>query len=335
MYARLEILSIFLLVIPFTATAQKQDCVHRTMPVALRDNENLPLQNISVTDLLGKIHGKPVKFLSLAPDQRAHRLVIILDASGSMGNFDGEPSNWTTELKLAHHFFETNRGRSEIAMVIFNTQVIDVTEFSEGNGGVGEKLQLIGSDESYIKKNVRGRTALYDAILQGLRMLSHPTSADALYVLTDGGDNASKHRGSEVTERLAVTSVRLFAVIIERGARGYQRIPEQAFGLPEISDLALKSGGEILSAAEAHGAAIALTADREAKFRTEETLSRLYQVIVHDQLVEIELPFPIKKNENWELKLSEDARHRLKNIQITYPVVLTGCDAEVSGSDLR
>ena len=49
----------------------------RKVPVSFRDAQNLPLQNISVTDLEAKLHGKPVKILSLAPDPRPHRIVLL------------------------------------------------------------------------------------------------------------------------------------------------------------------------------------------------------------------------------------------------------------------
>ncbi len=70
----------------------------------------------------------------------------------------------------------------------------------------------------------------------------------------------------------------------------------------------------------------------DAKVRSEETLNRLYQTILQDSLLEVELPFPIARNERWELKLSSAARRQWKNAQITYPDTLISCNAEVFGS---
>jgi len=69
-----------------TTGAEDLSCPRRTLPVALRDQQNVPMQNVSVSDLAAKVRGKPIKILSLAPDTRPHRLVLILDASGSMGS---------------------------------------------------------------------------------------------------------------------------------------------------------------------------------------------------------------------------------------------------------
>jgi len=67
-----------------------------------------------------------------------------------------------------------------------------VVDFVKGNSVVGEKLSRIAEDRGYIKSRVNGRTALRDAILLGIQLLNHPSSADAVYVLTDGGDNLSR-----------------------------------------------------------------------------------------------------------------------------------------------
>lgn len=158
-------------------------CTIRKLPVSFRHSQNFPLQNVSPADLEAKVHGKPVKILSLVPDPRPHRLVLILDASGSMG--------------------------------------------------------------------------------------------------------------ASITQ---------------------------------------KSGGEILTAAEWHGSSAALSASAEAKGKSEETLHRLYQIIVQDGLLEVELPAPLTRNERWELRFSSAARQRWKNAQITYPDTLLSCSAEVSGT---
>lgn len=110
------------------------------------------------------------------------------------------------------------------------------------------------------------------------------------------------------------------------------RTSEEISGPEKLIEMSRKSGGEILTAAEWHGDKVALSANMDAKAKSEETLPRLYHTILDDRLLEIELPFPNAKNENWELKLSDAARHRWKRAQVTYPTTLLSCDSEVSGS---
>ena len=312
------------------AGAQELSCQHRVLPIALRDEQNLPIQNVSATELEAKVHGKPVKILSLARDPRPHRIVLIMDTSGSMGSISGESSPVALEIALARHLFAVNHQKSQIALLTFNNDITEMIDFAGGNSAVGDKLQQIAYDHNYLK--TKGRTALRDAILQGLQLLDHPSSADALYVLSDGGDNASKRSAADVKQRLALTSVRLFAVLLHQESGQRNRAPEELSGPNELYDIARKSGGEVLSAAAWHGGQIALSADPEGKLKTQETLARLYETILQNSLLEIEIPFPIAKNEHWELKLSDVARRQWKSARITYPITLISCTSEISGT---
>lgn len=303
-------------------------CSRRVLPFALRDRDNLPIQDVSVGDLEAKVHGKAIKVLSLAPDPRPHRLVMVLDASGSMGSAKGDNPLFALEFPLAQHFYEVNRQRSQIALLLFNKNITETVDFTQGNSAVGDKLKQISSDHHYLKTNVKGTTALYDTILAGLDLLEHPSSADSIYVLTDGGDNASKHKAGDVTRRLGVTHVRLFVVLLYKDTGYRNRTPEEVSGPQDLSDVAMKSGGEILSAADWRGKQITLSADPEAKWKSQETLTRLYQAILADQLLEIEVPFPLKKDESWELKLSAPARRKWKDAHFTYPTTLSKCISE-------
>jgi hypothetical protein len=256
--------------------AQEPTCLNRTLPVSFRDAQNLPITDIAAADLEAKVHGKRVKILSLEPDRRSHRIVLILDISGSIRGFGGDSSLWGLEMALASHFYEeVNRQNTRMALLFFNERVTDVIELSQGNSAVGDKLHQIAKDSEYVKKNLKGRTALRDAILEGVQLLDHPNSADALYVLTDAGDNASTHKTADVTRRLAVTPVRLFAIVLRRRADYPTRVPDEILGRPELSEIAEMSGGEILSAAERYRDSVALSANSDGKLETQEVLSRL------------------------------------------------------------
>lgn len=245
---------------------------------------------------------------------------------------EGEPPLFSLEFALASHFFEVNRQKSQIALLIFNKDVTEAVDFAHGNLAVGDKLQQISSDHNYVKTNIKGRTALRDAVFAGLQLLNHPSSADSLYVITDGGDNASKHSVADLRHRLAVTSVRLFAVLLRKDV-GYRHLtPEEVSGPEELSELTEKSGGEILTAAAWHGKQMILSASSEAKLKSEEILARLYQTILGDLLLEIELPFPIAKDEHLELELSDRTRHEWKGAHITYPTTLDKCGSEKSSA---
>ena len=134
--------------------SQVLPCTTRRLPVSFRDAQNLPLLDVSISDLEARVHGKPVRIVSLEPDPRPHRLVLVLDISGSMGSSEDERALWNLELSLARYFFDANRQRSQIALLFFNDQVNDVIDFSQGNSAVGVKLNQVAEDQKYVKTDV-------------------------------------------------------------------------------------------------------------------------------------------------------------------------------------
>ena len=330
-----QLLALATLTLAFSGSADAQalSCQHRTIPVAFRDAQDLPIHDISPTDLEAKLRGKPVRILSLKPDARPHRVVLALDASGSMGIAEyNTRSAWLLEPLLAANFYARVRDRSQLALITFNEQVNETAEFSPNNSSFEQILQKI-NDRNYPKTGVRGRTAFRDAIFHALRLFVHPSSADAVLVLTDGGgDNISKHNRSALLQSLEDSLVRLFFVLIPSEQHGYRnRLPEDS-DPNDLSALARSTGGEILSVVQWQGQKVILTRNSESTLTTEETLQRLYQAIVQNQLLEVALPDAVGKREHFELRLTATARKRWKNAQLTYPDVLNSCSAETAAN---
>lgn len=312
---------------PCTLRAQELSCLHRTIPVSFRDAQDLPINDISFADLEGTLRGKPVKVLSLTRDTRPHRVVLVLDASGSMGmTFGGNRSPWFLEVVLARNFFAVTRGQVPLAMLTFKDRVDEIAGFTPDNSSFADKLQKIG-DSDYRRASVKGYTALLDALLQGLEMLDHPTSADAVFVLTDGGDNVSKQSFSAVARHFERTTVRLFSILIRSHQHGYRNhIPEE-FDAQDLRVLARNTGGEMLTTADWQGNKVILQKEHNDKVTTEETLRRLYQAILGSSLLEIELSASMAKPQSFDLRLTPAARKRWKDAKLTYPEKLIACDS--------
>jgi hypothetical protein len=113
-------------------------------------------------------------------------------------------------------------------------------------------------------------------------------------------------------------------VLLQRES-GLRKRAEEVLGPEELSEIARKSGGAILSTAEWHKDHVSLSANADGKVTTQETLTLLYQAILQDSLLELEFPFPVEKNESFQLKLSDSARHQWKSAQIIYSDNLIGC----------
>src|SRR6201987_6148915 len=87
-------------------------CLHRTLPLSIQDARGLPLRDATASDVEARIHGAGIKVLSLAPDDRQHRIVILLDASGSM------QVNWFDAVVLASALADFRLPNVQMALLI-------------------------------------------------------------------------------------------------------------------------------------------------------------------------------------------------------------------------
>lgn len=311
----------------FAREQARPSCSNRAFTVFVQDSQGRPIKDLVPADFEARVHGKPTKIVSVTADARPRRLLVIVDATHSMKNgTNGEPPRWRWQIALARHFFEQNRDRAQIALLIFSEHINDAVGFSGGNAAVDAELQQAGKDYESLRRTPGRATTLDNAILQGLQLFDHPNSADVIYLLSDGMEHTATTESGEVIQRLIAMQVRLFAVLLQEEPGYRNKTAEEVLGQEELSEIARKSGGSILSTAEWHKDRVNLSANSGRSATTQETLTRLYQAISQDVLLEIEFPFTVKKDESFELKMSSSGRYRWKGAHITYPEVVLGCD---------
>ncbi|MBZ5539616.1 MAG: VWA domain-containing protein [Acidobacteriia bacterium] len=282
-------------------------------------------------DFEAKFRGQPVHILSVAPDNRPRRIVILLDVSGSMhGGRSGR--EWELARAMAAHIALSRLPNSEMALILFSDKIIEQVDFSQGTKLVTERLNQIGAQRDYTKKNVRGTTALLDSILAGFRMLDAPTSADVLYAITDGGDNKSHSKVRNVERTLVSAGVRFYASLFSSEfGPGVQALGTTS---PEdIADIAKATGGEVLGmvgVTPAGDVDYQLTDERKRAFS--DALQRMYLAMLLNYRVEVEFPQPVKKWSDWTLRLSSEKRRQFKDAQVGFPSRLAPCVAPASNN---
>jgi hypothetical protein len=302
------------------AFAQEPPCLHRTLTLNVEDAKGLPMQGLAPVDFQAKIREGPVRILSMVPDDRPHRIVILLDASESMA------TKWGRVLAPASALAESRLPDTELALLIFGSKVYEQVGFSEGQQSIAERLRHLGTDTKDAEKLVHGRTALYDALLAGLQLLGTPTSADILYLVSDGGDNASRAQFDEVSRRLTSSNVRLFVSLVvrdlgETSGVGYRSpTPEEAKGPTDMRDLVRKTGGKMI---------VPFTSRLHVQPKEMEQISAalniFHQNMIRSYRMEVELPVPLVKKRNWELKPADQNKERWKDATISYPEELEPC----------
>src|SRR5215831_8777634 len=93
-------------------------CLRRTVSVTAADRNWAPILDLKADEF----RGKPVKILSIVLENRPHRIVIALDASGSLGPGTG-PSDWPLVLQMGSDLVQSGLTQTRFVVLIFSEKV--------------------------------------------------------------------------------------------------------------------------------------------------------------------------------------------------------------------
>lgn len=314
--------------------AQNNPCRSKDLPVLVRDTHSLPIDGLVPEDFSAKTKGQPIRVVSATPGPRPRRVVMLLDTSGSMQGIQGS-GQWKLALEIVNQFARALSPHSQLAFLTFDETVHDTIDFSAGNPAVLAQLRRMLDGNGFSSKNVRGRTALFDAVHSGLQLIQNASVGDILFVVTDGGDNKSRVKREDLERELVRSGVGFYAVLImdaQSGGRG--RTPEELSGPDILYEVADTTGGEVFGPVGYRtGHYVYFGSPKynfDDKMKTEQALMLFYEGLFHHETLSLELPVAISKKERWlELRLSESAKRKWKGAVISYPQKLLPCEAKV------
>jgi Ca-activated chloride channel family protein len=156
---------------------------------------------------------------------------VVFDLSGSMANKVGKSK------EAALEFFKTANPQDEFLLVSFNERAEITSTFTSSV----EDLQ-----SSLLSLSAKGRTALLDAIYLGLsEMRSARNAKRALLIISDGGDNHSRYRESDIKRLAREADTQLYAVGIFDPLEYRSRTPEELNGPSLLSEVTELTGGRV------------------------------------------------------------------------------------------
>jgi len=187
----------------------------RPQEFVLRSEVRLVLLDVSVKDRQGGFvpdlqrehfqvleDGKPQIITVFSGEDVPATVGILVDESGSMSGKRNEV------LSAAGGFIQTSNPKDEIFVLNFNDSVNrglpDETMFSDD----------IAQLRTALYRGVpRGRTALNDAVVQGLQHLElGHQERKALLLISDGGDNASRRTNAEMLAQVESRVATIYAI---------------------------------------------------------------------------------------------------------------------------
>src|SRR3989442_10177903 len=220
------------------ALAQETPCLRRTVMASVT-LAGQPVASVPTSSFKGEFRGKPVRILSATSDLGPRRIVVLLDASASMA---GETKRkWDLVLRAATDVAAHAPPDSSVALLVFNDKVKQEVDFSAGPKAVLERIAQVREGRTPDRLPA-GRTPLRDAVLEGLKLLKPATPGDVIYVITDGGDNASKSSPVAVEEALVSAGIRLFSFLVVDYS-GHRIAPEEEAARHDFLQLVQATGG--------------------------------------------------------------------------------------------
>ncbi|HZR30272.1 MAG TPA: VWA domain-containing protein [Terriglobales bacterium] len=266
------------------------------------------MRDLQSDELAVKIGGRPVPIKSLTFDEHPQRVILFVDTSGSMAT-DSYPSGsrWSFAQRITTFALDTIPQNASIALVTFNekTQLIGFT---------GRK-QIAADITALSDKQGKGRTALYDAIHESVASLGAPRFGDAVYLVTDGGDNHSHVQFGRVRDELIANRVRAFVFLIRDTV---PQSEEEFAGVTRMEDLTVRTGGYLVSI------------PRFGLGDKEQALLQQVKSLITDQLqgayrLQLGLSTPLVNRQSLKVSLARDQKQKLKSVYLNYPRTIGPC----------
>jgi len=198
---------------PFLATERLPAGVAAQAKIEV--NTNLVLLPVQVTDARGAfVSGLKLEDFRVFEDGQLQKLTVfehgdtpvtvglIVDHSRSMG---GKLQDVVTAV---YSFAHLSNPQDEMFVVDFNDDVL--SELLKGKAFSNDPKEL---EQAVTAVRARGRTALYDAVSEGLHHLQYGhLQKKALIIISDGGDNASHLKYSQVLAQARQSQALIYSV---------------------------------------------------------------------------------------------------------------------------
>jgi Ca-activated chloride channel family protein len=189
---------------------------------------NLVLLPVKVTDARGSFvpalkrddfrvleDGQPQKLTVFEEGDTPVTVGLVVDHSRSMGS--KLPGVATAVLSFAH----SSNPQDEMFVVDFNDDVsVELMGGKSFSNNASDLEQALGA------VSARGRTALYDAVSEGLiHLQSGHLAKKALIIISDGGDNASHLKYSQVLAQARQSQVVIYSILLLGPSVGEEENP--------------------------------------------------------------------------------------------------------------
>jgi Ca-activated chloride channel homolog len=220
MSKRLRLLSLFLIfsaVLAFSSYFSNDQSVAAQDQTKITVSSGLVLLPVNVTDSHGAFvaglkredfqvfeEGQPQNLTVFDERDTPVTVGLVVDHSRSMG------AKLAGVIEAVNSFAHSSNAQDQMFVVDFNDDVS--IELMRGKAFSNDPKEL---EEALKAVSARGRTALYDAVSEGLRHLQYShLEKKALIIISDGGDNASHLKYSQVLAQARQSQAVIYSIAL-------------------------------------------------------------------------------------------------------------------------
>jgi hypothetical protein len=307
--------------------SQQGSCEQRTIPVSVSSEDGTPVPPLTGSDFEATYRKEPVRITSAAINREPFRVVLLFDDSDSMHE-PRSASAWNFAVDLGEDIVSVLPHTSEIGLEVFASELVRVANPTTERLELKSKVEALRTQSKSVLPGHRD-TALWDAIIDSAKMLDTPRLGDVIYVITDGGENASSASLKRVTQTLEESGVRLFGFVFVKDITNSSReTPIDPSDLQKIVD---DTGGTwVARHNEYQGVFLrpqdpALLDKLGKPTRLGLLLVSQYRQMFGYYRLNIDLPAKLDKREQLKLRLAGLSKSQQDNLVLRYPRNLFPC----------
>ncbi len=234
----IALLSLVLFAVQPTIGQGDPNCEQRTVIATVADARGVVQADLTSDNFKVIYKGGVTKLLHATYSKGPRRIVLLLDVSGSMSGFaSGKSKKWQVAREAASELIAALPPGSKASLMTFSEKADIKSALSPDLRPIQDWLN---SEAAQHPESFHGRTALYAAVQSALAQLEPTEPGDAIYVITDGGENASRVSESKLECALGSSGVRVFALIVPEEFGSFE---DERGGWVELLDLSKHSGG--------------------------------------------------------------------------------------------
>ncbi|HEY1658040.1 MAG TPA: vWA domain-containing protein [Candidatus Sulfotelmatobacter sp.] len=231
------LLCLGVLLVRATVGQDTPTCAEGSIAASVIDQHGVVPPDLDRKDFRIAYGGRRLTPLSVVYTEAARRVIVLLDVSGSMD--DREAGKWQTAVGAALDLVADLPPGSKLSLMTFSEKTVAQVPLSTERKPMEDWLR----GTSVRANQALGRkTALYAAIRSAVAELQPSQVGDAIYIITDGGENASQVTRSQLEALLTSSGVRLFALIVP--SHGIP-VDYELYGREDLLRTSENSGGSL------------------------------------------------------------------------------------------